>query len=133
MYIFAANAKYNDLKGSIAADKSRLLDDFLTSRTQLRADEHVIGISVSIGENHGSYSDPILVTCLVARLDGHSYMIDLIQNGQPLKARRVSVRMNIADFLSAFKRVSFTLSDGGLLDQVTYEEEEHIDIDQCDP
>jgi hypothetical protein len=122
MEIFEASVQYNDLKGSSAADQADMTDarKWLKSNDHIN-DELVVGISMTVGENHGAHRDPIHVRFLVADLNGHASLPDMLQAcGEKLQVKKIDIDMNIADFLALFKRLEITLSTDGLAEGKTY-------------
>ncbi len=67
MTYFDASVQYNDLKGSVAVDRSDSVSmiDFLQTEQIAKKDERIVAIRVGIGENHGAeVSDVALVAYL---------------------------------------------------------------------
>ena len=123
METFQASVQYNDLKGSSAADSADMTDasKWLRDNGHINDDEHVIGISMWAGENHGKHKDPVYVHFLVAELRGHDNIPEMIKDSQqPIHVKKIDIEMNIADFMALFKRLEITLSNGGLLEGVTF-------------
>ena len=122
MEAFKASVQYNDLTGSAAADRAATTDatKWLKNNGHI-TDELVVGISMFAGENHGVHRDPVSVTFLVSGLNGHESIPDILEaSGEPIQVRKISVDMDVADFLALFKRLEITLSNGGLLEDKTY-------------
>ena len=120
---FKASVQYGDLKGSSAADRADITNaaKWLKEEGHINDDEFVLGISMSIGENHGAHRDPVSVVFLVSGLNGHENIPEMIQaSGEPIQVKKISVNMNIVDFLALFKRLEITLSNGGLLEGKSY-------------
>ncbi|MCP9885858.1 hypothetical protein KBY97_12115 [Synechococcus sp. ATX 2A4] len=123
MEVFEASAQYNDLTGSAAADWADKTD----AETWLKhnghiTDEYVVGISMWVGENHGTHRDPVRVKFLVSSLNGYDNIPEMLQSmGDSIKAREIRVDMNIADFFALFKRLEITLSTGGLIEGRVYD------------
>ncbi|MGS2744651.1 hypothetical protein ACU6TU_13805 [Halomonas sp. LS-001] len=119
---FKASVQYNDLKGSAAADNADMTD--ATKWLKINGyinDEFVVGVSMWVGENHGTHKDPVSVKFLVAELIGYENIPEMLQaSGEPVEVKEIRVNMNIADFLALFKRLEITLSNGGLLEGKTY-------------
>lgn len=119
MQNFKASVQYNDLKGSVAADNADNNDahKWLVEKGLIHAGEHVLGIRMWAGENHGTHRDPVSVTFLISELQGHRNIPEMIQaSGDPLQVKEICVEMNIADFFGLFKRFEVTLSNGGLIE-----------------
>jgi len=123
MESFKAGVQYGDLKGSSAADRADMTDaaKWLKENGHINDDEFVLGISMSVGENHGTHRDPVSVVFLVSGLNGHENIPEMIQaSGEPIQVKKISVDMKIIDFLALFKRLEITLSNGGLLEGKSY-------------
>jgi len=121
---FKASVQYNHLTGTVAADKpdSKCAHKLLEENGLLGENEHVIGISMSLGENHASHKDPVNVEFLVIKLKaGYKSISEMINSiGEPIPLRRIRDDMNIADFLALFKRFQVSISNAGDLDNVKY-------------
>ena len=121
---FKALVQYNDLKGTVAADipDRGSAQKLLEGNGLLGENEHVIGISMSVGENHGNHKDPVYVEFLVIELKaGYKNIPEMINSiGEPIPLRRIREDMNIADFLALFKRFQVSISTAGYLDYVKY-------------
>jgi hypothetical protein len=123
MEIFKASVQYGDLKGSSAADRADMTGaaKWLEKEGHINTDELVLGISMSVGENHGAHRDPVSVIFLVSGLNGYENIPEMIQaSGEEVKVKKISVAMNIVDFLALFKRLEITLSSGGLMEGKSY-------------
>ena len=122
METFKASVQYGDLKGSSAADRADMTDaaKWLKDNGHI-TDEFVVGISMWVGENHGTHQDPVSVKFLVSGLNGYENIPEMLQaSGEPIQVKEISVDMNIAEFLALFKRLEITLSNGGLIEGKTY-------------
>lgn len=122
METFKASVQYGDLKGSSAADHADMTDaaDWLRNNGYIK-DEFVVGISMWAGENHGSHRDPVSVKFLVTDLNGHENIPEMLAaSAEPIQVKKISVDMNIVDFLALFKRLEITLSSGGLIEGKSY-------------
>ena len=125
METFIASVQYNDLKGTVAADRADKNDPstWLRENGHINDEELVLGISIFIGENHGKHKDPIYVHFLVSELHGHSNVPDLLENfPKPIQVRKIQLAMNLVDFFGLFKRFSVTLSTNGMLEGVDFVE-----------
>ena len=123
MEIFKAGVQYGDLKGSSAADRADMKDvaQWLKERNHIDDDELVLGISMSVGENHGTHRDPVSVVFLVSGLNGYENIPEMIMDSnEPIQVKKISIDMNIVDFLALFKRLEITLSNDGLLEGKSY-------------
>jgi hypothetical protein len=119
MQNFRASVQYNDLKGSVAADNADMnyARKWLLERGHIQQSECLIGISMSIGENHGVHTDPVYVTFLISELKGYQNIPEMIQDSnEPLQVKKISIDMNVTEFFALFKRFEVTLSSNGLLE-----------------
>ena len=119
---FSASVQYNDLKGTVAADKAdgQKLSKWLKDRDLINDDEFVLGISMSVGENHGTHQDPVDVDFYVRKLSGAQTVPEVLEeSGGSIELRHINVDMNISDFLALFKRLEITLSSKGMLENKT--------------
>jgi hypothetical protein len=122
MEIFKASVKYNHLKGSAAADRADMTDveKWLKDNGYING-EYVVGVSMWMGENHGTHEDPVRVTFLVTGLNGYTSIPEMLQaSAEPIKLKEICIDMNIADFLALFKRLEITLSHRGMIEGKTY-------------
>lgn len=119
---FSASVQYNDLKGTVAADKADRgkFTKWLKEKNLLNDDEFVLGVSMSVGENHGSHQDPVYVDFYVTKLNGTQTVPELLEeSGGSIELRNINVDMNISDFFALFKRFEITLSTKGMLENKT--------------
>ena len=117
---FSASVQYNDLKGTVAADKvdGGKFTKWLKEKDLLNDDEFVLGVSMSVGENHGIHRDPVDVDFYVTKLNGTQTVPEVLEaSGGSIGLRHINVEMNISDFLALFKRFEITLSPKGMLEQ----------------
>jgi len=115
--------QYGDLKGSAAADHADMTGavKWLKENGRIKDDEFVLGISMSVGENHGTHRDPVSVQFLVSGLNGYQNIPEMIQaSGEPIQVKKINVDMEVIDFLALFKRLEITLSNDGLIEGKTY-------------
>ena len=121
---FKAFVQYNHLTGTVAADRAdrKSAQKLLDGNGLLGENVHVIGISMSVGENHAIHKDPVNVEFLVIKLKaGYKSISEMINSiGEPIPLRRIRDDMNIADFLALFKRFQVSISTAGDLDKVKY-------------
>jgi hypothetical protein len=123
METFRASVQYNDLKGSVAADRADQSDahDWLKKNDYISEDEILVGIKMWAGENHGTHQDPVSVHFLVTALDGFQNIPEkFAASEEPIQLKNVRVDMAIADFLALFKRFELTLSSSEILEGKTY-------------
>ena len=99
---FLASVQYGDFKGTAAADRadSELLHKWIDERNLRDPDkETLIGISMSVGENHGTHRDPVHVTFYFVTpgyYDGVKKAIS--ESDGPVSVRDVMVQMKLAEF-----------------------------------
>jgi len=125
METFIASVQYNDIKGSAAADNADMAGaaKWLKDNGDINNEEFVIGISMWVGENHGTHKDPVSVKFLVSELNGYDNIPEMIKaSGDPIQVKVIRKNMNIADYLALFKRFEVTLSNSGLIEGKTYTE-----------
>ncbi|MBE4150851.1 hypothetical protein HJ100_17020 [Vibrio parahaemolyticus] len=125
METFKASVQYGDMKGSSAADKADLehAATWLEKSGDISKNEFVVGISMWVGENHGTHTDPVSVKFLVTELNGYTSIPEMLEaNSDSFEVRVVRKDMNIADFLALFKRLEITLSTGGIIEGKSYTE-----------
>lgn len=123
---FKASVQYNDLKGSVAADEAdkTSISKWLTEKGLINADEHVLGISMCAGENHGSHRDPVSVIFLVSDRKGYNNIPEMIESTDgPMQVKKVGMDMNITDFFALFKRFEVTMSTKGMIEGKMYRAE----------
>lgn len=119
---FKASVSYNDLKGSVAADKADrgLLTKWLNDKQLLKNGEYVLGIRMSVGENHGNHQDPVYVSFFVSDLKGFNDIPEMLESFEDsVELREISVDMKITEFLALFKRFEVTLSPKAMLEGKT--------------
>lgn len=122
---FVASVQYDDWKGTSAADGSDSggPSAWLKENGYRDEDDVLVGIEMSVGENHGQHEDPVYISFLLIPLQGDETIEPKLNTGgEPIELKRVDVQMNIVDFLALFKRfnVAFSLknelSGPGVLD-----------------
>lgn len=114
---FLASVKYGDLKGTAEADHADNMGpgEWLRRKGHLKDGEFVVGIQMSVGENHGAYRDPAVVEFLITS-GQHDSVHAEIGSGRTMGVRSVAIDINIAEFLGLFKRFSVSLSPHGMLE-----------------
>ena len=123
---FKASAQYDHFKGSVAADKADVVrtSKLLTEKGLINDGEHVIGISMHSGAVNGAHKGPVSVTFLVSGLKGCNDIPEMMASTDgPMQVRAVRMDMDIADFLSLFKRFAVTMSMDGMIEGKMYIEE----------
>jgi len=107
MESFHASVQYNDLKGSVAADHADKGDasGWLIKNGHMSDNEHLVGISMWAGENHGTHQDPVYVHFLIKEVGS--------SDDEPVLLKKIDVEMNVVDFFALFKRFEVTLSSNG--------------------
>lgn len=118
---FKASVQYNDLQGSAAADNADFGDasKWLRENALINEDEHLVGIKVYIGENHGEHNDPVFVEFLIDSTISNLNDISGTE-GSPIELRRVRKDMSISEFFAFFKRFEITLSSISELENKHY-------------
>lgn len=120
---FKSSVQYNDLKGSVAADKADKNSPlkWLKDKGLINEGELILGISMYAGENHGSHKDPVYVTFLVSDLKGYDNIPEMMEaSAGSMQVREIRVDMNIIDFFALFKRFEVTLSTNGMMEGQMY-------------
>lgn len=115
---FSASVHYNDLNGTVAADKADAgkFTKWLKEKQLINDDEFVLGVSMSAGGNQ----DPVDVDFYVRKLNGTQTVPEVLEApGGSIELRHINVDMNISDFLALFKRFEITLSPKGMLENKT--------------
>ena len=122
---FVASVQYNDWKGTVAADSSdsNSAEHWLDEKGLRKSDEFLIGISIFVGENHGTHKDPISVMFLLATRGSHDGVEAKINRGEPLSVREEITDMNLTEFFGLFKRFSVNISSYGMLTEYTIQED----------
>jgi hypothetical protein len=123
---FKASVQYNDLLGSVAADRADKISPtkWLSGKKLIDEGELVVGISMFSGENHGTHQDPVYVTFLVTDLKGYENVPEMLDSiDGPIQVRKIDVDMNLSDFFALFKRFDVTLSTKGMMEGRQYRTE----------
>lgn len=111
---FEASVQYGDFSGSVAADRGEResITDWLSARELLQPGEIACGIALSIGENHGDeIASPVQIAIYLWSGDSINALNSAIHTtSSPLTVRRIETVITFPEFLSLFKRFSFTLS-----------------------
>jgi len=119
-----ACAKYNDWKGSIAADDSdqESINSWIRENYNVKDDEYIVGLEFFAGESHGEHLDPINVQILLLTLENNETIQDVLDRiSGPIQLRAIEKEINLLDFYSLFKRFSISMSKTvGMLD-IEYE------------
>jgi hypothetical protein len=120
---FTATVQYGDMKGESKADRADLnnADNWLKEHGHINDDgEILVGIELSVGENHNKHEDPVAVYFYMASSGEFNTVKDMIDSKKDsVKVRRIAIDMPIFDFLGLFKRFSITLSEDGILEGCT--------------
>ncbi len=108
MATFSASVKYNDLKGTVAADVSdnNALISHLVSLGQAHSDERVVAFRIASGENSGP---PVTEVSLVAYLVRSK---DL--KSAPEEVRAVEISITPGEALAFFKRFDLVALERGI-------------------
>ncbi|MCM2286424.1 MAG: hypothetical protein NDI81_16695 [Desulfobacula sp.] len=123
---FKASVQYDDLLGSVAADRADKNgpSKWLSEKKLIKEGELVVGISMYSGENHGTHQDPVYATFLVTDLKGYENVPEmLVSIDGPIQVRKIDVDMNLRDFFALFKRFNVTLSTKGMMEGQQYRTE----------
>lgn len=116
---FEASVQYNEMKGSAAVDTADgiTLTMWLKEQGDIVEGEYVIGVLMYAGENHGTHRDPVRVTFYVSEKESkYDSVVAMIKAKRVFRPKKVTKKMNIADFLALFKRFEITLSLSGTLE-----------------
>ena len=85
------------------------------------SDEFLVGIVVSVGENHGSHEDPVFVEFLpTTGGDSHTVKSKAESIEDAVDVKRVRDRVNLTDFFRLFKRFEISISPRGMLSGKKY-------------
>jgi len=96
---------------------------WLKDNGDINNNEFVIGISMWVGENHGTHKDPVSVKFLVSELGGYDNIPEMIEaSGEPIRVKVIRKDMSISEYLSLFKRLEITLSNSELIEGKKYTE-----------
>lgn len=122
---FTAAVQYDDWKGTAAADDADNTSLSAWLRTNGYADEGdvLVGVQMSVGENHGFHRDPVYVDFALVPLQGHpDIQSKIAHESDPVEIKHARAEMGLAEFVGLFKRfsVAVSLSSGrggpGILD-----------------
>ena len=119
---FVASVQYNDLEGTVAADRSDVTaaEDWLDEKGLRNSNEFLLGISVYVGENRdGTHRDPIQVTFLLATPGSYDGVEAKVRTGEPIPVREERANMNLTEFFGLFKRFEVNISSHGMLTEYT--------------
>jgi len=131
---FNASVQYDDLIGTVAADRGdrNSLELWLTEQNYLEEGELLAGLKLSFWENHGKEIDePVNLSIFLSSEENLEALRAKVDSGSPLKVRRIETRMTLSKFSSFFKRLEIALSPRkghqifeGLLDdkEIQYDE-----------
>jgi len=121
---FQASVQYNDWGGSTAADDADMqnLLKWLETNNHIQKNEFLLGIRMSVGENHGTHKDPVFVEFLFDTPGDYDSVKEKIDaENSRIEVRRVSVEMPLAEFFGFFKRFEVTISRDKMLENSEYE------------
>lgn len=110
---FKAGVKYNDSKGTAAADEhDRLnLSDYMLSKALIRTDETIVGMKMRSGEVRGDIqNEPVSVTAYIIQTDKISEFKDALQSNSAVDVREVRFDIDLAKFFGLFKRFEIAIS-----------------------
>ena len=120
---FSACVQYNDRKGTSAADDADKNDatNWLKKNSRISENEHLVGIEMLAGENHGKHGDPINVNFLLLELgEGQNIQSVIDSTTGPVEVRCENVEMTVKEFFGLFKRFNVPLSRNKILEGREY-------------
>lgn len=121
---FKAGTQYGDWKGTSAADDHDRLDmrHYLEGQGLLKGGEQIVGIEMFSGEVHKETQDEkIYVTVLVAEAKETQTIKEMVNAGEILRVRKISIHLHLNEFFGLFKRFELCISRYGMLDGRDYE------------
>ncbi|MBT3066916.1 hypothetical protein [Rhodoferax sp. U11-2br] len=113
---FCASTQYNDLKGSVAADRADIesMECWLRDRALLVDGERILGMSLDYGELPASGETSVHAVFLVAPIDTNlNLRIPGEEDPPTIVVRQIERNLSLRDFFRFFKRLNMTLSDTG--------------------
>lgn len=111
---FEAGVKYNDWRGSVAADDANQHDirRYLESKGIYDSNtEFLLSVSVYFGENFGHENMMASLTALVSRHDNYEDVENWLKTTpRELKVRKIDIDIPFGDFVALFKRMNIVLN-----------------------
>lgn len=120
---FKASVRYNDWKGSSAADSADQngASEWLRENGHINDGESLLGVKMFAGENHGVHKDPVFVEFLIATPGDYENVKAMIEGSTgPVEVRSVRVDMKLSEFFGLFKRFDVTFSRDSMLEGLEY-------------
>ncbi|MEA9797159.1 hypothetical protein GGR75_004053 [Xanthomonas campestris] len=122
---FKASVQYNDLLGSVAADRADSGDarTWLEQNGHLRAGEFLIGMDVYVRIPGGAAGSDVVVDVSFVLVQAANFesAVELLRTSSPAPVRKLSLEFTAKDFFSFFKRFNLTLSSSGELEGCKYD------------
>lgn len=120
---FLASTQYDDLRGTVAADRSDAgsMEAWLQGQRLLQDGESLVGVSLHSGELPASGESFCQVSFLIApRETNLSVRIPGVTERPTIVIRRVDRQMMPSDFFRFFKHLELTLSSHGEFEGRTF-------------
>ncbi len=121
---FKASVQYNDLTGSVAADRTDLggPHTWLEQNGHMRPGEFLLGMDVYVRiPGNTAASDVVVdVSFVLVQADNFDAAKEVLRTEDPVKARKVAAEFTAKDFFLFFKRFNLTLSSSGELEGREY-------------
>lgn len=113
---FVASTKYNDMRGSVAADITDIanLTRWLQERSTLQEGELVVGLELFAG-NYIRAVEELDVRFLVKK-GNIDELPEALKTSSAVEVREINLSVSVSEFLSIFKVFHLTLSVGGNLE-----------------
>ena len=122
---FKASVQYNDLTGSVAADRADNGDarSWLEQNGHLRAGEFLIGMDVYVRIPGGAAGGDVVVdvSFILVQATNFESAAELLRNSDPVAVRKLSLEFTARDFFLFFKRFNLTISSSGKLEGCEYD------------
>lgn len=113
---FVASTKYNDMRGSVAADMADIagLTSWLQERSNLQEGELVVGLELFAG-NYIRAVEELDVRFFVKK-GNIDELPGSLKTSSAVEVREVNLSVSVSEFLGLFKTFHLTLSIGGNLE-----------------
>ena len=122
---FKASVQYNDMLGSVAADRADNGDarSWLEQNGHLRAGEFLIGMDAYVRTQGRTASSDVMVDVSFMLIQAANFeaAAEALRSGGPAAIRKLSLEFAAKDFFSFFKRFNLTLSSAGNLEGCEYD------------
>lgn len=113
---FTASSKYEDLKGTVAADHAdaQSVSAWLEQQNLIAGEEYVVGIRLHVGQLSNS-DDFLIQTEFLIALNETDLRVRIPGQDKPptIVVRRLQKELTLNDFFRFFKQLELTLSAGG--------------------